>query len=81
MRDILGGIVMIDNLMYIMQTTTVEQLKAEIDKNTFVNKNFKDFNRGKEMVDSLLELKKTNVDDSVKYALLLYYMYKIKGGK
>ena len=45
---------MIDNLMYMMQTTTVEQLKAEIDKNTFVDKNLKDFNKGKEMVDNLL---------------------------
>ena len=36
---------MIDNLMYMMQTTTVEQLKAEIDKNTFVDKNLKDFNK------------------------------------
>ena len=70
---------MIDNLIYMMQTTTVEQLKSEIDKNTFVDKNLKDFNKGKEIVDNLLELNK--VDDSVKYALLLYCMYKIKGGK
>lgn len=72
---------MIENLMYMMQTTTVEQLKMEIDKNTFADKNLKDFNKGKEVVDNLLELNKTNVDDSVKYVLLLYYMYKIKGGK
>lgn len=70
---------MIDNLVYMMQTTTVEQLKSEIYKNTFVDKNLKDFNKGKEIVDNLLELNK--VDDSVKYALLLYCMYKIKGGK
>lgn len=70
---------MIENLMYMMQTTTVEQLKMEIDKNTFADKNLKDFNKGKEVVDNLLEL--NNVDDSVKYALLLYCMYKIKGGK
>lgn len=72
---------MIENLMYMMQTTTVEQLKMEIDKNIFADKNLKDFNKGKEVVDNLLELNKTNVDDSVKYVLLLYYMYKIKGGK
>lgn len=72
---------MIENLMYIMQTTTVEQLKMEIDKNTFADKNLKDFNKGKEVVDNLHELNKTNVDDSVKYALLLYCLYKIKGGK
>lgn len=72
---------MIENLMYMMQTTTVEQLKMGIDKNTFADKNLKDFNKGKEVVDNLLELNKTNVDDSVKYALFLYCMYKIKGGK
>lgn len=72
---------MIGNLMYIMQTTTVEQLKVEIDKNAFVDKNLKDFNKGKEIVDNLLELNKTNVDDSVKCALLLYCMYRMKGGK
>ncbi len=32
------------------------------------------------MVDNLLELNKNNVDDSIKYAFLLYFMYKIKGG-
>lgn len=72
---------MIDNLMYVMQTTTVEQLKNEIDKNTFVDKNLKDFNRGKEIIDNLLELNKTNVDDNVKSALMIYFMYKLKGGK
>ena len=70
---------MIDNLLYMMQTTTVEQLKAEINKNTFVDKNLKDFNKGKEVVDNLLEL--NNVDDAVKNAPFLYCMYKIKGGK
>ena len=72
---------MIEKLIYMMQTTTVEQLKMEIDKNTFADKNLKDFNKGKEVVDNLLELNKTNVDDSIKYALLLYCMYNIKGGK
>ena len=72
---------MIDNLMYVMQTTTVEQLKNEIDKNTFVDKNLKDFNKGKEIIDNLLELNKANVDDNVKSALMIYCMYKLKGGK
>ncbi len=72
---------MIDNLMYVMQTTTVEQLKNEIDKNTFVDKNLKDFNKGKEIIDNLLELNKQNVDDNVKNALMIYCMYKLKGGK
>lgn len=70
-----------DNLLWMIQSMTIEQLKKEIDKNTFVDKNLKDFNEGKEIVDNLLELNKTNVDDSVKYAVLLYCMYKIKGGK
>ena len=70
-----------DNLLWMIQSMTIEQLKKEIDKNTFVDKNLKDFNEGKETVDNLIELNKTNVDDSVKYAVLLYCMYKIKGGK
>lgn len=70
-----------DNLLWMIQSMTIEQLKKEIDKNSFVDKNLKDFNEGKEIVDNLLELNKTNVDDSVKYAVLLYCMYKIKGGK
>ena len=70
-----------DNLLWMIQSMTIEQLKKEIDKNTFVDKNLKDFNEGKEIVDNLLELNKNNVDDSVKYAVLLYCMYKIKGGK
>ena len=70
-----------DNLLWMIQSMTIEQLKKEIDKNTFVDKNLKDFNEGKEIVDNLLELNKTNVEDSVKYAVLLYCMYKIKGGK
>lgn len=70
---------MYDNLMYMLQTTSVDQLKVEIDKNTFVDKNLKDFNKGKEAIDNLFELRK--VEDSVGYALILYCMYKIKGGK
>ena len=72
---------MINDLIYMMQTATVEQLKSEMDRNTFADKNLIDFNKGKEVIDSLLELNRENVDDSVKYALLLYCMYKIKGGK
>ena len=72
---------MIDNLTYIIQNTTVEQLKTEIDKNAFIDINLKKFNEGKEIIDKLFELNKTKLNDSVKYALLLYSMYKIKGGK
>ena len=33
-----------DNLLWMIQSMTIEQLKKEIDKNTFVDKNLKDFN-------------------------------------
>ena len=72
---------MIDNLMYIMQTSTLEQLKTEIDKNIFTDKELKDFNKGKEIIDNLIELNKTNIDGNVKNVLMLYCMYKLKGGK
>lgn len=72
---------MIDNLIYQLQIATIDQLKAEINKSMFVGKDLSDFNKGKEVIDNLLELNKTNVDDSVKYTLILYFVYKIKGGK
>ena len=72
---------MIDNLIYQLQIATIDQLKAEINKNMFVGKDLSDFNKGKEVIANLLELNKTNVDDSVKYTLILYFVYKIKGGK
>lgn len=72
---------MIDNLIYIMQTSTLEQLKTEIDKNIFTDKELKDFNKGKGIIDNLIELNKTNIGDNVKNVLMLYCMYKLKGGK
>ena len=72
---------MIDNYIYMMQTVTVEQLKNEMDKNLFVDKDFKDFTKGKEILDSLFELNSSNIRGSVKDALILYGMYKLKGGK
>lgn len=72
---------MIDNIMKIMQNATAEQLKEEINKNLVATKDIEDFNKGKEIIDNLLKLNKTNVNATVKYALLLYSMYKIKGGK
>lgn len=72
---------MIDNLIYQLQIATLDQLKAAINKNMFVGKDLSDFCKGKEIIDNLLELNKTNVDDSVKYTLILYFVYKIKGGK
>lgn len=72
---------MIDNYLYMIQTATVEQLKNEMDKNLFVDKDFKDFTKGKEILDSLFELNSSNINGSVKDALILYGMYKLKGGK
>ena len=72
---------MIDNIMKIMQNATAEQLKEEINKNLVATKDIEDFKKGKEIIDNLLKLNKTNVNATVKYALLLYSMYKIKGGK
>lgn len=64
-----------------IQTATVEQLKNEMDKNLFQDKDFKDFTKGKEILDSLFELNSSNISGSVKDALILYGMYKLKGGK
>ena len=71
---------MIDNLMYMMQTTTVEQLKTVIDKNTFADKNLKDFNKGTEMLDKAAQLN-NNSANRVWLALIAYAIYKLKGGK
>lgn len=57
---------------------SIDQLKSEIDNNMFVDKNLKDFENGKKTIDSLTEFK--NMDINVQYALLLYAVYKIKGG-
>lgn len=72
---------MIDNLIYQLQIATLDQLKSAINKNMFVGKDLSDFNKGREVIDNLLELNKTNVDVFVKYTLVLYFVYKIKGGK
>lgn len=60
-----------DNLVDVIQNVTGEQLKAEMEKVALTNK---------KIIDSLLGLNKNTVDDIVKNALLLYCMYKIKGG-
>ena len=69
------------NALFFLKIIEEKLLKNEIDKNTFVDKNLKDFNKGKEIIDNLLELNKQNVDDNVKNALMIYCMYKLKGGK
>lgn len=68
-----------NDLFYIIQSMSIADLKEEIDKNKFVDKDLKDFEKGKEIIDNLSKL--NDIDDNVKYALLLYVIYKAKGGK
>ena len=58
---------------------SIDDLKEEIDKNKFVDKDLKDFEKGKDIIDNLSKL--NDIDENVKYALLLYVIYKAKGGK
>lgn len=68
-----------NNVLWTLQTMTLDQLKKEIDSNKFVDKKLKDYEKGKSAIDSLKELQ--NIDQDVQYALLMYAIYKIKGGK
>lgn len=68
-----------NNLLWMVQNMTIEQIKKEIDNNIFVNKKFKDYVNGKKAIDDLENIQ--NMDQDVQYALLLYVIYKIKGGK
>lgn len=68
-----------NNVLWMLQTMTLDQLKKEIDSNKFVDKKLKDYEKGKSAIDSLKELQ--NIDQDVQYALLMYSIYKIKGGK
>jgi len=67
-----------NNVLWMLQTMTLDQLKKEIDSNNFVDKKLKDYEKGKGAIDSLKELQ--NIDQDVQYALLVYAIYKIKGG-
>lgn len=67
-----------NNFMYILQNYTIEQLKEQIDQTQFVDKNLKDFNKGKEIIDELIELQKNNLDCSVQKMLIIYGAYKAK---
>ena len=66
------------SVVYIPSSESIESIYEDIN---FIADITNTEEKGKEIVDNLLELNKTNVDDSVKYAVLLYCMYKIKGGK
>ena len=68
-----------NDLFYIIQSMSIDNLKEELDNNKFVDKDLKDFEKGKETIDNLSKL--NDIDDNVKYALLLYVIYKAKGGK
>jgi len=68
-----------NNVLWMLQTMTLDQLKKEIDSNNFVDKKLKDYEKGKSAIDSLKELQ--NIDQDVQYALLIYAIYQAKGGK
>ena len=70
-----------DNFMYILKNYTIEQLKEKIDQNQFVDKNLKDFNKGKVIIDEFLKFSENNIDDSVKKMLIIYGVYKAKSNQ
>ncbi len=68
-----------NNLLWFLQYMTLEDLKNEIDNNSFVDKKLKDYKNGIKTIDSFTDIR--NMDNDVQYALILYAVYKIKGGK
>ena len=75
----LGGGDMNNNALWMLQSMTIDQLKKEIDDNSFVDKKLKDYENGKKTIDGFKNIQ--NMDQDVQYALLMYAIYKIKGGK
>lgn len=75
----LGGEAMNNNALWMLQSMTIDQLKKEIDDNSFVDKKLKDYENGKKTIDGFKDIQ--NMDQDVQYALLMYAIYKIKGGK
>ena len=75
----LGGGTMNNNVIWMLQSMTVDQLKKEIDNNSFVDKKLKDYENGRKTIDDFKDIQ--NMDQDVQYALLMYAIYKIKGGK
>lgn len=75
----LGGGTMNNNVLWMLQSMTIDQLKKEIDNNSFVDKKLKDYNNGRKAIDGFKDIQ--NMDQDVQYALLMYAIYKIKGGK
>ena len=74
----LGGGTMNNNVLWMLQSMTVDQLK-KIDNNSFVDKKLKDYENGRKTIDGFKDIQ--NMDQDVQYALLMYAIYKIKGGK
>ena len=68
-----------NNVLWMLQSMTVDQLKKEIDNNSFVDKKIKDYENGRKTIDGFKDIQ--NMDKDVQYALLMYAIYKIKGGK
>ncbi|MDD6093186.1 MAG: hypothetical protein PUB90_01115 [bacterium] len=68
-----------NNVLWMLQSMTVDQLKKEIDNNSFVDKKLKDYDNGRKAIDGFKDIQ--NMDQDVQYALLMYAIYKIKGGK
>ena len=75
----LGGGTMNNNVLWMLQSMTIDQLKKEIDNNSFANKKLKDYDNGRKTIDGFKDIQ--NMDQDVQYALLMYAIYKIKGGK
>ena len=75
----LGGGTMNNNALWMLQSMTIDQLKKEIDNNSFVDKKLKDYDNGRKTIDGFKDIQ--NMDQDVQYALFMYAIYKIKGGK
>lgn len=68
-----------DNLLWTIESISLDELKKEIDNNSFVDKKLKDYEKGKKTIDDFSDIRQMNED--VQKALILYAIYKIKGGK
>ena len=68
-----------NNIEYLIKTVTLEQAKEQVEKIKFVDKNLKDFNKRKEIIDNVFNLQNEQISREVQNALLFYIVYKIKG--
>ena len=76
-----NGGTMDNNIEYLIKTVTLEQAKEQVEKIKFVDKNLKDFNKRKEIIDNVFNLQNEQISREVQNVLLFYIVYKIKGGK